>query len=295
MNSPLPNRFRQRILAREQLIGYWLSLASHITAEVAGMADFDWLLLDAEHSPNDVPLLLQQLQALQGSASAAVGRPSWNDPVEIKRMLDIGFYNLLIPFIDSADDARRAVAAMRYPPQGMRGVSVAQRSNRYGTVTDYLRTINDNICVLLQIESRPGVEAVDEIAAVDGVDGVFIGPSDLAAALGHLGNPGHPEVQEAIRHLHGRVAAQGKAVGILAPVQADARRYLDMGRTSWRSVRTWASSSRPRSPCARHFRPEAGGGRARRAPKQACAKTKRMPAGILSACRIRCPEGQYWL
>ncbi|WP_033451385.1 2-dehydro-3-deoxyglucarate aldolase [Bordetella bronchiseptica] len=229
MNSPLPNRFRQRILAREQLIGYWLSLASHITAEVAGMADFDWLLLDAEHSPNDVPLLLQQLQALQGSASAAVGRPSWNDPVEIKRMLDIGFYNLLIPFIESVDDARRAVAATRYPPQGMRGVSVAQRSNRYGTVTDYLRTINDNICVLLQIESRPGVEAVDEIAAVDGVDGVFIGPSDLAAALGHLGNPGHPEVQEAIRHLHGRVAAQGKAVGILAPVQADARRYLDMG------------------------------------------------------------------
>ncbi len=229
MDSPLPNRFRQRILAREQLIGFWLSLASHITAEVAGMADFDWLLLDAEHSPNDVPLLLQQLQALQGSASAAVGRPSWNDPVEIKRMLDIGFYNLLIPFIESADDARRAVAATRYPPQGMRGVSVAQRSNRYGTVADYMQTINDNICVLVQIESRPGVEVVDEIAAVDGVDGVFIGPSDLAAALGHLGNPGHPQVQETIRHLHGRVAAQGKAVGILAPVQADARRYLDMG------------------------------------------------------------------
>ncbi|CAB3844206.1 5-keto-4-deoxy-D-glucarate aldolase [Achromobacter dolens] len=229
MTSPLPNRFRQRILARERLIGFWMCMSSHITAEVAGLADFDWLLLDGEHSPNTVPMFLQQLQALQGSASAAIGRPTWNDPVEIKRLLDIGFYNLLIPFIESEDDARRAVAATRYPPQGIRGVAGMQRSNRYSTVPDYLKTINDNICVLLQIESRPGIEAVDAIAAVEGVDGVFIGPSDLAAALGHLGNPGHPEVQEAIRHLYQRVTAQGKAVGILAPVQADARRYLDMG------------------------------------------------------------------
>ena len=229
MDSPLPNRFRQRILARERLIGFWMCMSSHITAELAGLADFDWLLLDGEHSPNEVPMFLQQLQALQSSASAAVGRPSWNDPVEIKRMLDIGFYNLLIPFIESEADARRAVAATRYPPQGMRGVAGAQRSNRYGTVPNYLQTINDNICVLLQIESRPGIEAVDEIASVEGVDGVFIGPSDLAAALGHLGNPGHPEVQDAIRHLYQRVSAQGKAVGILAPVHADARRYLDMG------------------------------------------------------------------
>jgi len=136
---------------------------------------------------------------------------------------------LLIPFIESADDARRAVAATRYPPQGIRGVAGAQRSNRYGTVPDYLNTINDNICVLLQIESRAGVDAVDEIAAVEGVDGIFIGPSDLAAGLGHIGNPGHPEVQEVIRHLHDRITAHGKAVGTLAPVEADARRYLDMG------------------------------------------------------------------
>jgi len=229
MTAPLPNRFRQRILARERVIGFWLSMSSHITAELAGLAGFDWLLLDGEHSPNEVPMFLQQLQALQGSSSAAVGRPSWNNPVEIKRLLDIGFYNLLIPFIESADDARRAVAATRYPPQGIRGVAGLQRSNRYGTLPDYLNAINDNICVLLQIESRPGIAAVDEITAVEGVDGVFIGPSDLAAALGHLGNPGHPEVQEAIAHLHARVSAQGKAVGILAPVAADAQRYLDMG------------------------------------------------------------------
>src|SRR6202000_3155005 len=135
------------------------------------------------HSPNDVPMFLQQLQALQGSDTAAVGRPTVNDPVEIKRLLDIGFYNLLIPFIESAEEARRAVAATRYPPQGMRGVAGMERRNPAGTVPDYLKTINDNICVLLQIESRPGIDAVDEIAAVEGVDGIFIGPSDLAAAL----------------------------------------------------------------------------------------------------------------
>jgi 2-dehydro-3-deoxyglucarate aldolase len=229
MINTLPNRFRQRILARERLIGFWLSMASHITAELSGLAGYDWLLLDGEHSPNDVPMFLQQLQALQGSDAAAVGRPTVNDPVEIKRLLDIGFYNLLIPFIESAEEARRAVAATRYPPQGMRGVAGLQRSNRYGTVPGYLEKINDNICVLLQIESRAGIAAVDEIAAVEGVDGVFIGPSDLAAALGHLGNPGHPDVQQVIRHLHERVSAQGKAVGILAPVIDDARRYLDMG------------------------------------------------------------------
>ncbi|OZI75188.1 2-dehydro-3-deoxyglucarate aldolase [Bordetella genomosp. 12] len=229
MTSPLPNVFRQRILARERVIGLWLSMTSHLTSEMIGLAGFDWLLLDGEHAPNEIPSFVQQLQSLQGSPSAAVGRPSWNDPVEIKRMLDIGFYNLLIPFIESEEQARQAVAATRYPPQGIRGVAGLLRSNRYGTVPDYQHTVNDHICVLLQIESRAGLEAVDKIAAVEGVDGVFIGPSDLAAALGHLGNPGHPEVQEAIAHLYERVNAAGKAVGILAPVAADARRYLDMG------------------------------------------------------------------
>jgi len=204
-------------------------MSNHITAELAGLANFDWLLIDGEHSPNEISLMLQQLQALQGSASAAIGRPSWNDPVEIKRMLDIGFHNLLIPFIETADQARLAVAATRYPPQGMRGVAGLQRSNRYGTEPNYLKTINDNICVLLQVESRAGVEAIDEIAAVDGVDGVFIGPSDLAAGLGHLGDPNHPEVQDAIRYVCDRVSLQDKAVGTLAPVASDARRYLDMG------------------------------------------------------------------
>ena len=143
------------------------------------------------------------------------------------------------------------MAATRYPPQGMRGVAGAQRSNRYGTVPNYLQTINDNICVLLQIESRPGIEAVDEIASVEGVDGVFIGPSDLAAALGHLGNPGHPEVQDAIRHLYQRVSAQGKAVGILRRCMPTPGATWTWACTSWRWARTWACSSRPCSGCAR--------------------------------------------
>jgi 2-dehydro-3-deoxyglucarate aldolase len=229
MNSPLPNAFRQSILARRRQIGCWLSLANPITAEIAGQAGFDWLLVDGEHAPNDIASFLHQLHALQGSESAAVVRPASNDPVLIKRLLDVGFYNLLIPFVESAEQARAAVAATRYPPQGMRGVSVAHRSNRYGAVPDYFRLINDNICVLVQIENQAGIDAVDEIAAVDGVDGLFIGPSDLAAALGHLGDPGHPQVQQAIAHLCARGQAAGKAVGILAPVAEHARRYLDMG------------------------------------------------------------------
>jgi 2-dehydro-3-deoxyglucarate aldolase len=149
--------------------------------------------------------------------------------VAIKRLLDAGFYNFLIPFVETAEEARRAVAATRYPPAGIRGVSVAQRHNRYGTIPEYLATVNDSIAVMVQIESAPGLAAVDAIAAVDGVDGVFVGPSDLAAALGHLGHAGHAEVQQAIRHLFERTKAAGKACGILAPVEADARRYLEWG------------------------------------------------------------------
>jgi 2-dehydro-3-deoxyglucarate aldolase len=225
----IPNRFREDLIARKRLIGCWCSLANPITTEVLGLAGFDWLLLDAEHAPNDVSTLIPQLMALKDSPSAPVVRPPWNDAVMIKRLLDAGFHNFLIPFVESAEEARRAVAATRYPPAGIRGVSVSQRQNRYGTLPDYLAKVNDNVAVMVQIESRPGVAAVDAIAAVDGIDGVFVGPSDLAAALGHLGNAAHPEVQQAIRHLFDRTKAQRKASGILAPVEADARRYLEWG------------------------------------------------------------------
>jgi 2-dehydro-3-deoxyglucarate aldolase len=226
-----PNSFRKRLLAGETLIGCWCSLANPITTEVLGLAGFDWLLLDGEHSPNDVTTFVPQLMALKDSASAPVVRPSWNEPVEIKRLLDAGFYNFLVPFVQSADDARRAVAATRYPPAGVRGVSVAQRSNRFGTVADYFAGINAQISVLVQIESSAGLAAAAEIAAVDGVDGVFVGPSDLAAGLGHLGNPNQPAVQAAIASIFASAKGAGKAAGILAGVEADARRYLSMGAT----------------------------------------------------------------
>lgn len=223
------NSFKQRLRANDRLIGCWCSLGHPITTEILGLAGFDWLLLDAEHSPNDVLTLIPQLMALKDSVSAPVVRPPANEPVIIKRLLDAGFHNFLIPFVESAQAARDAVAATRYPPQGIRGVAMVQRNNRYGTVPDYFKVANDNMTVLVQIESAAGIAAAAEIAAVDGVDGVFVGPSDLAAALGHIGNPGHPEVQAAITQLFAAIKAQGKPIGILTPVEADARRYLEQG------------------------------------------------------------------
>jgi len=225
------NRFRQRLLSGETLIGSWCSLANPITTEVLGLAGFDWLVLDGEHAPNDITTFVPQLMALKGSPSAAVVRPPCNEPIIIKRLLDIGFYNFLIPFVESEEEAMQAVASTRYPPAGIRGVSVSHRSNMYGTVPDYNLDINNNISVLVQIESQQGVDNLDSIAQVDGVDGIFVGPGDLSAALGYLGQPAHPEVLKVIQHIFARAKAAGKPSGILAPVEADARRYLEWGAT----------------------------------------------------------------
>jgi 2-dehydro-3-deoxyglucarate aldolase len=229
--TAFPNQFRRDLLAGKKMIGCWSALGSPITTEILGLAGFDWILLDAEHAPNDVLSLVPQLMALKDSPSAPFVRPSWNDSVLIKRLLDIGFYNFLVPFVENAEDAARAVAATRYPGSGIRGVSVAHRSNRYGTVKDYQKIINDNLTVAVQIESGKAVQNSCEIAAVAGVDCLFVGPSDLAAGLGHLGDANHPEVQAAIRQVFDCAKAAGKPSGILAPVEADARRYLEMGAT----------------------------------------------------------------
>lgn len=227
----LPNAFRTSVRERKRLIGCWMSLASPIATELIGVVGFDWMLLDAEHTPNDPLTLIPQLMALKDSISAPVVRPQANDAIAIKKLLDIGVVNFLIPFVDSAADAQRAVAATRYPPQGVRGVSVGHRGNRYGTVPDYFEQANDNMCVAVQIESRTAVAAIDEIAAVEGVDALFVGPSDLAASYGHLGNPNHPDVQAAIAHVFERARAAGKPSGILTPVREEAERYLAMGST----------------------------------------------------------------
>jgi 2-dehydro-3-deoxyglucarate aldolase len=228
---PLPNQFRRDLLAGKRLIGCWSSLGSPITTEVLGLAGFDWLLLDAEHAPNDVLSLIPQLMALKDSPSAPVVRPPWNDTVIIKRLLDAGFANFLIPFVQTVEEAKAAVAATRYPPAGVRGVSISHRGNRYGTVADYHATVNDNIAVMVQVETEASVAAAAAIAAVPGVDGLFVGPSDLAASCGHLGHPEHPDVQALIGQAFAGAKAGGKPAGILAPVEADARRYMDMGAT----------------------------------------------------------------
>ncbi|HVZ37543.1 MAG TPA: aldolase/citrate lyase family protein [Polyangiaceae bacterium] len=229
LQDPLPNRFRHDVREKKRLIGCWASLSSPISTEVLGYAGFDWILIDSEHAPNDFQTILTQLLALKDSPSAAVVRPQWAEPVLLKRLLDLGVYNFLMPFIESAEEARAAVAATRYPPRGIRGIAVAQRSNRYGYCPDYFSRIDDNICVLVQIESRKGVEAVHEIAQVDGVDGLFIGPSDLSASLGHFGKPNHPEVQAAMQRVVEAARALGKPVGILATADEDLQRYLGAG------------------------------------------------------------------
>jgi 2-dehydro-3-deoxyglucarate aldolase len=169
--------------------------------------------------------------ALKDSPSAPVVRPQSNDTVQIKRLLDAGFYNFLIPFVETAEEAAQAIAATRYAPEGVRGVSVSMRGNRFGTIPDYHKVSNRNITVALQIESRVSVANIEAICAVDGVDCVFIGPSDLAAGYGYLGNAGHPEVQEAMQRVFAAAKAAGIPVGILAPVESDARRYIEMGAT----------------------------------------------------------------
>jgi 2-dehydro-3-deoxyglucarate aldolase len=229
--QPFPNSFKQDLRAGKRLIGCWSSLANAITTEVLGVAGFDWVVLDGEHSPNDVTTFIPQLMALKDSPTVPIVRPASNNEIEIKQLLDAGFYNFLIPFVESADEARRAVAATRYPPQGVRGVSVSQRSNRYGTIPDYFKKVNEHMCVMVQIESLAGVAAAREIAALDGVDCVFVGPSDLAANLGHLGDAGHPEVQKVIEAVFADARACGKPYGILAPLEAHARRYLELGAT----------------------------------------------------------------
>jgi 2-dehydro-3-deoxyglucarate aldolase len=226
----MPNSFRRDLRARKTLIGCWASLANNITTEILGYAGFDWLLVDGEHAPNDWGSFIGQLQALKDSPSAPVVRPQWAEPVIIKRLLDIGFFNFLMPYIESEDQARAVVAATRYPPQGMRGVGTVHRSIKYGYVPDYFTRVNEDISVTVQIESRKGVENVEAIASVDGVDGLFIGPSDLSADYGVLGQVSHPEVVQAIERVVATGKAAGKAVGILTG-EKDARRYLDMGMT----------------------------------------------------------------
>jgi 4-hydroxy-2-oxoheptanedioate aldolase len=224
-----PNRFKQALAEGRTQIGLWCSLCSNVAAEIVSDSGFDWLLLDAEHSPNEIPDLLGALQAVGLHSTSAVVRPPWNDPVLIKRVLDIGAQSVLLPYVQNAEEARRAVASTRYPPAGIRGVTGSGRAARYGRVADYLKTADREICVLVQVETRSALGELEAIAEVPGVDGVFIGPSDLAASLGHIGHPQHEEVQAALKDAVTRLKALGKPAGILTANPDEADRYLEWG------------------------------------------------------------------
>jgi 4-hydroxy-2-oxoheptanedioate aldolase len=223
------NAFKHAIAAGKLQIGLWSSLASNVAAEIISDSGFDWILFDTEHSPNEIPGLVSQLQAAQRGTATPIVRPAWNDAVLTKRILDIGAQSLLFPYVQNVNEARAAVVSTRYPPQGIRGVSVSARASRYGRTPGYLTKANEEICVLVQVETGQAMRDLEAIARVEGVDGVFIGPSDLAASLGHLGNPQHPDVQKAIEDAGRRLRAIGKPPGILTSNEDEARRYIEWG------------------------------------------------------------------
>jgi 2-keto-3-deoxy-L-rhamnonate aldolase RhmA len=225
------NAFKAAIAAGTRQIGLWSSLSSNIGAEIVGDSGFDWILFDTEHSPNEVPGLIEQLQAAALGTATPVVRPAWNDAVLIKRILDTGAQSVLVPFVQTPEEAQRAVAACRYPPAGIRGTAGTTRASRYGRVSDYLKRANEEICVLVQIETGEALGRVDDIAAVEGVDGVFVGPNDLSASMGHLGDMRHRDVQQAIEQALTRIRGAGKPAGILTSNEEDARRYIELGYT----------------------------------------------------------------
>lgn len=230
MSVPSPrNTFKSRLQAGEVQLGLWMSLGSAAAAEALSLVGYDWLLFDTEHAPVDTPQMQPILQAAAAGASASVVRPAWNDKVLIKRTLDIGAQTILVPFVENAAEAAAAVDAARYPPHGSRGVAGLTRASRFGLTNDYFETANENTCVLVQLETPAALAQIEEIAAVPGVDGVFIGPSDLAAGMGFLGKPGTQVVQDAIRDAADLLQALGKPAGILAVSSEDAERYLSWG------------------------------------------------------------------
>ncbi len=231
---PAPeNAFKRALKAGRKQIGLWLGLANPYTAELCAGAGFDWLLIDGEHAPNTIPTMLAQLQAIRGATDGqVVVRVPVGETSLIKQVLDLGAQSVLVPMVENREQAEQLVRAVRYPPNGVRGVGAAlARASAFNRIGDYLQTADGEICLLVQIENRAGLAALDEIASVDGVDGVFVGPADLAADMGFLGKPGAPEVQAAVEDALVRIQSHRKAAGILTSDRTLARRYLELGAT----------------------------------------------------------------
>ncbi|PYF83139.1 MULTISPECIES: 4-hydroxy-2-oxoheptanedioate aldolase [Marinomonas] len=224
------NTFKAALKNQQPQIGLWLGLANNYTAELIASAGFDWLLIDGEHAPNTLQTMVGQLQAISPYHSHPIVRPAWADHVALKQILDLGVQTVLAPMVDNAEQALEIVKATRYPPAGIRGVgSALARASQFNRTPDYLTTANEEICVLVQIESLRAVEELDNILAVDGVDGVFIGPADLSASLGYIGQPNHPEVVKVIEQSIAKIVAAGKAPGILMADKVQAKHYLSLG------------------------------------------------------------------
>jgi len=223
------NKFKHALAAGELQIGLWSSLCSPLCAELIGYSGFDWIVLDMEHSPNDVPMIMTQLQATASSGTSMVVRPAWNDMVMIKRVLDIGAQTIILPHVQNAEEAQAAVKYARYPRAGVRGAAGTTRASAFGRIKDYMRKIDEETCILVQVETIEAIEELEEIALVEGIDGIFIGPSDLSASMGHLGNAGHEEVQAVIKQAAITMAKAGIPSGILGVQEEAARRYVGWG------------------------------------------------------------------
>jgi len=229
---PSTNHFKHALTAKKPQIGLWSTLPYPFISELLAGAGFDWLMLDTEHAPSDPVLMLQQLQAVQAERdrpTSAVVRPAWNDPVLIKQYLDIGAQSLLLPFVQNRAEAEAAVAATRYPPRGIRGMGGTMRASRFGRDAGYVAQAERELCVLVQVETVEALAQLEEIATVDGIDGVFIGPGDLSASMGVAGQVNHPTVRAAIDDAIARILACGKAPGILMIDEPRARECLALG------------------------------------------------------------------
>ena len=228
---PAPkNTFKQALAQGDRQIGCWLSSGEAVIAEIMGSCGFDWLVIDGEHGPNDIRSIRDQLMALEASASHPVVRLPIGETWMVKQVLDVGAQNILIPMVETADQARDMVRACQYPPHGTRGVgATAARATMFGKTSEYIQTADQEICLLLQVENRAGIENLDAILAVEGVDGVFIGPADLSTDMGHQGNSAHPEVRAVTSDALKRIKAAGKSPGILGVAEEATQAYFDMG------------------------------------------------------------------
>jgi 2-dehydro-3-deoxy-L-rhamnonate aldolase len=229
-HTMLHNSFKNAIAKGDVQIGLWLSTATSYMAEISATSGYDWLLLDGEHAPNTIQTQYAQLQAIAPYSSHPIIRVAEGNRTLIKQALDIGAQTLLVPMINSAQDAQEMVSAMCYPPKGVRGVGASvARASRWGRVNDYMQVAEENLCLLVQAETKEAIDNLDEITKVDGVDGVFIGPADLSASLGYVDNAGHPEMQAIIEKSIKRIRALGKAAGTLAVDPEMAKKCIEWG------------------------------------------------------------------